>query len=422
MITRVILLYFLITTSNVFGQTIQELEYDLSIHHSSETYGNKIEKAKELQEVDPFNYYATRYICRYYSDRKIDSVSVYFDNLITKFPESSEPYLLRSEFFSYELDYYDRDEYSQLKVKYLIMGLDIKPKDHSIVYKLAEAYYQDFIFPLEKERDWGLDTNFHFDFNLIDAPLILEDTIIKKSTFEHSADSSLKYFYQLWNLDKEQREVIYYPIRQLECYLHKIEKSQISRDFESSINQCYFPSYYFANLEEKWECNFTTDYLFELKSGKRTADWLEIQLKDLDESCLFTKVVPQNSTIYRFTWLRSFHHPIAIRLEKNEDEIVLFWKVGKGAGGYEPQGLKTSRKEKISLKQWEEFEKLLGESNFDNLPNEEYIPMSDGAGWTMERKTRNSFKAHKTNSPSKQTREACLYLIHQTKIKVKNQY
>ena len=422
MITRVILLYFLITTSNILGQTIQELEYDLSFYHSSEKYGDKIEKAKKLQEIDPFNYSATNYICRYYSDRKIDSVSIYFDNLIAEFPNSPEPYFLRSKFFSYELNYYDRDEYARLKIKYLNMGLDINPKDHSIIYNLAEAYYQDFIFPLKKEIDWDLDTNFHLDYNLIDTAFIVKDKIIKKSTFEYPADSSLKYFYQLWNLDKEQREIIYFPIRQLECFLNKIEQSQISGDFESSINKCYFPSYYFANLGEKWECNFTTDYLFDIKSGKRTADWLEVQLKDLNESCLFNKEVQKNSTIYRFTWLRSFHHPIAIRLEKIEDEIVIYWKVGKGAGGYEPQGLKKSRKKKLGIKEWEEFEKILKESNFDNLPNKEYILMSDGAGWTMERKNYNSFKAHNTNSPSKQTRAACLYLLNLTSIKVSNYY
>ena len=81
-------------TFNTFGQTIQELEYDLSWHDSNEKDGDKIEKAKKLQEIDPFNFKATDYICRYYCRRKIDSIAIYFDNLIAKYPHNTEPYLL----------------------------------------------------------------------------------------------------------------------------------------------------------------------------------------------------------------------------------------------------------------------------------------------------------------------------------------
>src|SRR5688572_21186821 len=40
--------------------------------------------------------------------------------------------------------------------------------------------------------------------------------------------------------------------------------------------------------------------------------------------------------IYRFTWLRTFHHPVSIRLEKQNNVVKLFTKVCNGAGGYEP--------------------------------------------------------------------------------------
>ena len=405
-------------TSNTFGQTIQELEYDLSWYQSSEEYGDKIEKAKKLQEIDPFNYRAAEYICRYYNDRKIDSVSIYFDNLIAKFPDSSEPYLLRSELLFLELDFSDKDEYNRRKVQYLKQGLTISPKDPLIVFKLAESYYNDFIFPLEKEKDWG----FSFDLGdeLIDSTLVVTEKPIKKSTFEHVADSSLNYFYQVWDLGKEKRDIIYYPIRQLECFLNQIEKTPIPKDTEINFNQCYFPSSYFANLTDNWECDFTTDYLFEIESGKRTAEWLEVQLRDLKEDCLYNNETMPNATIYRFTWLRSFHHPIAIRIEKSENEIILYWKVGKGAGGYEPKGLKKSGKKKLNPKDWTEFERLIKDSNFDSLPNNKYIPMTDGATWTIERKTSESFKAHNTNWPNKEIKDACLYLLDLTKIKVKD--
>jgi hypothetical protein len=244
----------------------------------------------------------------------------------------------------------------------------------------------------------------------------------KKSTFENSADSSLKYFYQLWELQQEKREIIYYPIRQLECFLNQSEKSPIQKGIDKNFNQCYFPSFYFTNLTEHWECDFTMDYLFEVESGKRTAKSLERQLKNLKEDCLFVYENKPNETIYRFTWLRTFHQPIAIRIENNENKIMLYWKVGKGASGYGLRGLKKSGKKKLSLKEWKEFERLLKESNFDSLPNEKYILMFDGASWTLERKSFESFKAHDSNEPSKEFKDACLYLLHLTNIKVKEEY
>lgn len=418
MINRIILFYFLILTSNSFGQTIRELEYDLSKYYSYEKYGDKIEKAKKLQEIEPFNYVATEYICRYYYDRKIDSVSIYFENLILKFPENAEPYLLRSEFLFFEFDFDDKHEYTRRKVQLLMSGLNINPKDPIIVFKLAEVYYKDFIFPLEKEKDWGF--SYEFENYSIDSTLISKEKPIKKSIFENSSDSSLKYFYQVWEFNKEMKDIIYYPIRQLECFLNRSEKSPIQKGMDKNFNQCYFPSFYFTNLTDNWECDYTMDYLSEIESGKRTAEWLEIQLKGLKEDCLYINENKTNTTIYRFTWLRSFDQPIAIRIEKNEYKIMLYWKVGKGGGGYKPQGLQKSGKKKLSLKEWIEFERLIKESNFDSLPNKVYIPIKDGATWTLERKTSESFKAHNTNIPSKRIKKACLFLIKLTNIKIKD--
>ena len=403
--------------STAFGQTIQELEYDLSWYHSSEKYGDKIETAKKLQELDPFNYRAIEYICRYYYDRKIDSVSVYFDNLIEKYPNNTEPYLLRTELLWSEYDFRQRDIYNSQKIKYLNLALQIDTSDLYVIFKLAETYYKDFIYPLEKEKNWGF-----FDFNDddIDTSFIKKEKIIKQSTFGDSADSALKYFYELWNSSENIREIIYYPIRQLECYLNILENSEIPKNADNDFNQCFFPSWYFANLSENWQCDTTVDYLFEIESGKRTAEWLKIQLIDLNENCLFDRELEENKTIYRFTWLRSFHNPIAIRIENVNNETMLYWKVGKGAGGYEPKGLKKSGKKKLNANIWVAFLELVEKSNFDNLANEKYILMNDGATWTLEKKMPNQFKAHNTNFPSKEISEVCIFLLNLTNIKVKD--
>jgi hypothetical protein len=419
MIYRLIFIALLIISSNSFGQTIEELEYDLSWYQSSEKYGDKIDKARKLQALDPFNKKATDYICRYYYDRKIDSVSIYFANLIAKYPDKTEPYLLRTDFLSFEHDYRQLDEFNRLKVLYLKQGLNINPNDHLVVFKLAEVFYSDFIFPMKREKNWELSNVSNKE--LIDSSLIPKKGPVKKSTFEYAADSSLKYFYRLWDLKPDLRDIIFFPIRQIECFLKQSGKSPIPKDTEKNFNHCFYPSSYFANLKENWQCDYTIDLHFEIKSGKRKAEWLETQLISLNESCLFNKDIPPNSAVYRFTWLRSFHNPIAIRIENNETGVMLYWKLGKGAGGYAPKGLKKSGKKKLSLKKWVKFESLIKNSNFDSLSNEKYTPMFDGATWTLERKKSDSFKAHDTNSPSKEFSTACLYLINLANFKVKKE-
>lgn len=190
-------------------------------------------------------------------------------------------------------------------------------------------------------------------------------------------------------------------------------------DFERSFELCYFPISYFTNLKVNWECDYTSNYLFEIESSKRTAEWLEYQLNDLGENCLYNKEVEANTIIYRFTWLRSFDPPVAIRLEKIDNEIILYWKVGKGSGGYKPEGLKKEGHKKLSLKEWIAFERLITESNFENLPNEKFVLITDGATWTLEERTFDRFKAHHTNSPSKGISIACMYLLDLTNIKIK---
>jgi hypothetical protein len=414
---KYVLIYFLILLfSTVAGQTIK-LEHDLSVSKSSEKYGDKIDIAKKLQALDPFNYRATEYICRYYKNRSIDSISIYFNNLIAMFPNNTEPYLLRTEFLFLEHNSRDRDNYNILKTKYLTLALNINKLDQKTISKLAEVYYKDFIYPFEKEMDWGF--GFESKDHLIDSTIISKEPK-KQSTFEHPADSALMYFYKLWDLKKEKREIIYYPIKQLECYLHKFESSKIAKDSDRNFEQCFFPSWYFANLSKNWQCDNTVDYLFAIKSAKGTASWLKMQLSDLNEECLFNKDVQPNSIVYRFTWLRTFNNPIVIRIEKTNNEILLNWKVGKGLGGYEPKGLKTSDTKKLNMSDWDIFQKLILESNFDNLPNEKYVPMTDGATWTMEKKTSNAFKAHNTNCPGEEIKKACLFLLNLTTIKVKD--
>ena len=112
-------------------------------------------------------------------------------------------------------------------------------------------------------------------------------------------------------------------------------------------------------------------------------NWFSKMLFSLNEPII--KDYKGNKEIYRFTWLRTFHHPVSIRLEKQYDEIKIITKVCNGAGGYEPG--KLIQDTTFSVKQ-ETYEKLLekiNNSNFWNLPTEKTNDNGmDGSEWIIE--------------------------------------
>lgn len=88
--------------------------------------------------------------------------------------------------------------------------------------------------------------------------------------------------------------------------------------------------------------------------------------------------------IYRFTWLRTFHHPIAIRIEKQNELIKLFTKVCNGAGGYHPGKLVSNYSFDIKPDQFGFLTKKIEAINFWHLPTEVQKGGMDGAEWIIE--------------------------------------
>jgi hypothetical protein len=63
--------------------------------------------------------------------------------------------------------------------------------------------------------------------------------------------------------------------------------------------------------------------------------WYSSHLRALNEPSLLELAKKKEVESYRFLWLRSFHHPVAIRLEiKGDGSSVLITKISSGAGGY----------------------------------------------------------------------------------------
>lgn len=395
------------------AQNIKELETELSYFKSNEKYGDKIKLARSLQKMDPFNKKAINYICCYYNDREIDSINFFFENLAEKFPNHPEPFLLRSEFVPVQSRV---ENYTLKKVEYLLEAKKIAPFNIDVNYSLSVIYYKDFILPYEKPK-YDIFPEIKFENDSIFGKIT--DSINKinvKSSFQNAAELAMESFKILWDVSKSHRNVIYYPMRQLACFLNfDLPNKYI---LENNTNQ-YYPSNQFMNLPTNWECDLTIDYLFDAEDSMETSSWLTLQLENLNEPNLYKKNSYLNEIIYRFTWLRSFDHPITVRIEKIDDKYNLYWAIGKGSGGYKPKGLKRKGKRKISPNDWQMFESLLHKANYKDLPNKEYVLMTDGATWTLEHKESDLFEAKNTNNPSVEFESLCLFLVKLAKINIK---
>jgi hypothetical protein len=116
------------------------------------------------------------------------------------------------------------------------------------------------------------------------------------------------------------------------------------------------------------------------------ADWCSSFLAAMGEPPLWSARTEAARHAYRFLWLRSFHPPIALRLEIGEAEgATLPVKVSDGQGGYEPGKLVIDRTVPLSRAQITDFLTLLARARFWELPVTDRTRMGmDGAEWVLE--------------------------------------
>lgn len=151
--------------------------------------------------------------------------------------------------------------------------------------------------------------------------------------------------------------------------------------------------------------------------------WFSEQLTALNEPVIFNNRLANNDETYRFTWLRSFHHPIAVRVEKRDQKYMLYWKMCDGAGGYKPGKLILNKSKTLSKQQWDSFGELLKKVNFWNVATKNAIPGNDGAQWILEGMHGESYRVVNRWSPDAKDDyyKCCDYLLDLTGIKISAQ-
>jgi len=114
--------------------------------------------------------------------------------------------------------------------------------------------------------------------------------------------------------------------------------------------------------------------------------WYSKHLRAMKEPSLLNVASDEHLHTYRFLWLRTFHQPIALRLDIGpQSDGILTVKVLNGAGGYKPGKLITRRTIELPPTNVAPFLELLDEIGFWELPGPD--PNSggvDGAQWVLE--------------------------------------
>jgi hypothetical protein len=135
-----------------------------------------------------------------------------------------------------------------------------------------------------------------------------------------------------------------------------------------------------------YACSSTpVDYFPEGTFDDFTINWYSEQLDALDELPIHGQKSNVTKRIYRFIWLRSFHHPISLRIEiSDKDRAVLYIKETDGAGGYEPGKIKTKDEKGLSKVEVGKFLETIAKNNFWSLAKTGGGDGLDGAQWIIE--------------------------------------
>lgn len=118
--------------------------------------------------------------------------------------------------------------------------------------------------------------------------------------------------------------------------------------------------------------------------GSFRIDWYSKHLTALQEPSLYAMRTERGTEVYRFLWLRTFHHPVAVRVVCRQDGDMIVCKMCAGAGGYEPGRLILNRSAPFSPQQKTQLKALLESSGFWELSSQDTSFGRDGSQWIVE--------------------------------------
>jgi hypothetical protein len=148
--------------------------------------------------------------------------------------------------------------------------------------------------------------------------------------------------------------------------------------------------------------------------------WYAAQLRAMHEPSLLDLAKDKSTLAYRFVWLRTFHHPIAVRLVIRPDGTGQLTSTEMtGAGGYNPGVLAHSQTRDVLNDEVIRFQALLHAIDYWSMPTDGPGAGFDGAEWILEGVHGGEYHVVTRWSPETGAyREACWYLLELSKFEV----
>lgn len=138
-------------------------------------------------------------------------------------------------------------------------------------------------------------------------------------------------------------------------------------------------------------------------------EWYSKHLRAMAEPSLSCGESPGES--YRFLWLRTFGHPIAVRVETARSNTLTAVELD-GAGGYEPGKISRRVQRQLSTEEWKGLSEALKATDFWNMPGQSGDLGLDGAQWIMEGRSGHDYHVvDRWMPPAGAYRELCLMLV-----------
>lgn len=391
---------------NSHSQTIWDLYEEKDRFHcdTCQSEESRVFVSYKVLEQNINNKYAQNNILIHYSrENKFDLAQAFIDSLITQ--EDLEPKsIINLAFLLFNNKPSQNPEKNELYLKLLQKGLEYKETKGLASFLLSQYYYLDFITPLKKDpptkiqwvsendEKWEEEDNKRTaeDLNItLDSLMKLYESLEYKTVYPNAVDSAIKYLEILTNTNHLYNNLAKIPLNQLKSYNGLESYFEIDSNLS---NNYYFPEWYFGYLPNDWRTNYSLDLFEEMfEHSYNSVQWLSRSLKEFDEPILYKNT---SELSYRIFFNPTFHNPIIIRLYQEKNKNVLVWKVIKGKGGYETDGILKSGKEYISKAYFNQLTSQLDSAELSLEETYHFMLLNDGAITLIERNHGSNYKAY----------------------------
>jgi hypothetical protein len=146
------------------------------------------------------------------------------------------------------------------------------------------------------------------------------------------------------------------------------------------------------------DSTFENSFAFDKGTAANLQNWFSAALYNMQEPLLYNFFLGFES--YRFDWIRSFHRPVVISINKKDSRIWLStrrlnrrpsfvgWRVDQGL----PLYLDYDQTTELSIKDWNYFKQLLQTAKFWKISNTDLELDADGSMWIIEEHVKDHYR------------------------------